>query len=300
MDHNNLNELFIRVFSAKDIRFFALKRRKYQWDKYGNPVLMMEFKDRINVYTERITKGNKQFVSNLLLIFTLYDGWLENKYSLIEGDSFKSHYDGLPYSTSEERIQKDCYRILKILRNTIQHNPSVLVLDEDNNVSLSYSYRNTDFKLSISNKGMELLFGLVRYIILGANKEHLTYGHYLATIAMMYKEMIGDITIISDEFGNCIEDSVSNDIVRFQCHIRYLFIKCDYELIGNSVIKMCHYDEYDNCKNKAISYNRIDYTVEYMNKSYVLPEEIGKITNKVNGSFILFDVSQLTNTWEKI
>ena len=147
---------------------------------------------------------------------------------------------------------------------------------------------------------MELLFGLVRYIILGANKEHLTYGHYLATIAMMYKEMIGDITIISDEFGNCIEDSVSNDIVRFQCHIRYLFIKCDYKLIGNSVIKMRHYDEYDNCKNKANSYNRIDYTVEYMNKSYVLPQEIGKITNNVNDSFILFDVSQLTNTWEKI
>ena len=40
----NLNELFIRVFSEKDIRFFALKRRKCQWDKCGNLELMMELK----------------------------------------------------------------------------------------------------------------------------------------------------------------------------------------------------------------------------------------------------------------
>lgn len=300
MNQNNINEICARVFGVGSCKYYELIKRECNWNEFGGVNVNIVVRERLCLSDGSYSHANKQFVSNLLLVFTLYDGWLEDKYSLVEGASFKAHYDGLPYSTNEERIQKDCYRILKILRNTIQHNLSALVLDKDNNVSLSYLHRNTDFKLSISNKGMELLFGLVRYIISGANKEHLTRGHYLATIAMVYKAMIREITNISDEFGTCIVVSISNDIVCFDCDMRYIFGQCAYEHVGDSVIKLRHDDEYANCNNKLFGKNKMDYTVEYQNKSYVLPEEIGKITKDEYGTFISFETSKLTNTWEKI
>lgn len=32
----------------------------------------------------------------ILLLFTVFDGYLENKYRLIEGESFRKHYEALP------------------------------------------------------------------------------------------------------------------------------------------------------------------------------------------------------------
>ena len=76
-----------------------------------------------DIIGERSRFVNTDLVANLL-IFTAFDGFVENKYSLPEGESFKRHYEILPESTDMEKIQKNCYRILKLMRNAMQHNLS--------------------------------------------------------------------------------------------------------------------------------------------------------------------------------
>ena len=103
---------------------------------------------------------SEAWVAGNLLLFTVFDGYLENKYHLTEGASFREHYDNLPDNTSIEIIEKSCYRIFKIIRNGIQHNLSHVNYN-DGSYNISYCHRNTSYALQISKNGVRYLYTLI-------------------------------------------------------------------------------------------------------------------------------------------
>lgn len=73
--------------------------------------------------------SNNWIVENML-VFSLYDGYLE-KYALPEGQAFRQRYLSLPESTDGERLEKNCYRLIKLMRNAILHNLSKIVVSDN-------------------------------------------------------------------------------------------------------------------------------------------------------------------------
>ncbi|MCB6951088.1 MAG: hypothetical protein ACLR1W_01950 [Agathobacter rectalis] len=58
---------------------------------------------------------SEAWVAGNLLLFTVFDGYLENKYHLTEGASFREHYNNLLDNTSIEIIEKTAIGYLKLL-----------------------------------------------------------------------------------------------------------------------------------------------------------------------------------------
>ena len=91
-------------------------------DENGNEVhtVQMELYDAMY----RKSPLSEAWVAGNLLLFTIFDGYLENKYSLREGVSFRKHYDALPENTPIERISCKCqYKNAQKVENKNVHFP---------------------------------------------------------------------------------------------------------------------------------------------------------------------------------
>ncbi len=264
--------------------------------------------------TDYIGRGkaplSEAWVAGNIMLFTVYDGYLENKYGLTEGASFRNHYDNLPQSSNIEIIEKDCYRILKIIRNAIQHNLSSVVFNSGA-YTVSYIFKNTNFNLKISSGAMRFLYSLVLNIINnnidGIYQKYRTDGHYTGLINSMYAEVRAGITQLSDDIsgnliGNvhvlgCYDDKHLRTTVRYP--IENPTIISDDE---NAVI-FKHIENNGTDDENDVDYR---YATDYVYKDYLLPQEMGSITRKesgnlqerLSGGIIKFLKSDINDSWK--
>ena len=252
---------------------------------------------------------SEAWVAGNILLFTAFDGYLENKYSLTEGKSFKNHYDNLPCGTEIESIEKDSYRILKLIRNGIQHNLSNVVVNRGS-YNISYTFNGTLYSLQIDAGAMRYLYTIVMNIIgekiEGVFTKYSTEGHYIGIMNTMYDELRSGITQISDDIGNFVgaaQGAGQYDAEHLRATVRHPVV--------NPII----ISEDDNCVVfKHIECNGTDdetqvhyqYSTDYVYKDYLLPQEMGVITRKVSdnlqerliGGTIKFNKTDITNRWK--
>ena len=227
---------------------------------------------------------SEAWVAGNIMLFTVYDGYLENKYGLTEGASFLNHYNNLPQSSNIEIIEKDCYRILKIIRNAIQHNLSSVVFN-CGSYSVSYTFKNTNFNLQVSSWAMRFLYSLVLNIINdnvdGIYRKYRTDGHYVGLINSMYAEVRAGITQLSDDIpgnliGNvhvlgCYDDNQLRTSVRYPVENPTIISDNEEAVVFKHIENNGTDDESD------VSYQ---YSTDYVYKEYLLPQEMGSITRK--------------------
>lgn len=165
---------------------------------------------------------SEAWVAGNLLLFTVFDGYLENKYHLTEGASFREHYNNLPDDTPIEIIEKNCYRIFKIIRNGIQHNLSNVNYNDDG-YNINYCHRNTSFALQISKNGVRYLYTLIMNIIKGQiggmYGKYRTSGHYDGIMYTLYTDMLDEIKQISDDIGTRPSDIPNR--LKLRAFVRY-------------------------------------------------------------------------------
>lgn len=244
-----------------------------------------------DIIGERSRFVNIDLVANLL-IFTAFDGFVENKYSLPEGESFKRHYEILPESTDMEKIQKNCYRILKLMRNAMQHNLSGVTIGPQEYV-FSYSNRNTVFQLEISRAAVEYLYSIILNLIKGQVYGLITLGHYEETLKEFYKRMLSGIVVLEDEFGTGVSNQISGMLQGFRVGVRYpLENPRLYKETEDEVIFLF----YETGSQKYA----VDYMYYLRDNCYVLPEELGRIFDEESVKFIGFQKSLLIERWKKV
>ncbi len=246
------------------------------------------------------------WVAGNLLLFSVFDGAIENNYGLKEGDSFKKHYDGLPESNDFDIMTKNCYRVFKIIRNGIQHNLSnVKHSDADGSYYINYKHNGTLFSLQITGQGMEWLYTYVMNYaagnIEGISKKYYTKGHYDGIMRSIYTKIIVEISNLSDEIGTSLLPvtlglKLRNDrrcmvinplLVKDECDKVTFFL---YEGNGTD-------DESD--PNYQIS-------SDYIHGDYLLPQELGNIIRykseclqeRLEKSTIAFKKSDITDEWK--
>lgn len=208
-------------------------------------------------------------------IFGIFDIFLESKYQNLINNSFKKKYDYLPNTNDTEKIQKNFYRIYKVIRNAITHNIENIIYHECKNIidyTTKYNKKETYFHLEISDDSLIML--------------------YKATISMMDDKIYerrgikfyeGLLTGYNNFIINKID--LKDDIDEnnfFYCESIPLSMHRD--IVCNSIIEVN--DENIIIENsKREHFNARDFAFVFEENCYVVPEEY-LIDNKINKSEI--------------
>lgn len=263
-------------------------------DKNGNEVHTSHMSFYESVY--RKSSLSEAWVAGNLLLFTVFDGYLENAYHLMEGTSFRDHYNNLPQNTVMEIIEKNCYRILKIIRNGIQHNLSNVNYNSGN-YDISYCYRNTSYALQISKNGVRNLYTLIMNIINGQiggmYGKYRTFGHYEGIMRTLYVDMYKEITHLSDDIGLNLLPVPGG--LKLRASVRYPVENPRIVAEDNMSITFRHIE--NNMTDDENS-NQYYYSTDYTYKNYLLPQEIGVIT-KGTGNSLQERIKSATIRFEK-
>lgn len=230
--------------------------------------------------SQKVLLSDVWIASNILL-FTVFDGFLENKYSLIEGDSFRKHYDNIPETNDIERMTKNCYRIFKIIRNGIQHNLSNVQYSDVYGFDINYVNKNgTTFNLQISKESIHFFYtfvtNLVTKKIYGLDKSY-------SSIRGFYE---GFMYFIYTKFEEGISPGFMDDLTAKQPTLlpvgSSLILKSLFRcLVGNPIIareddkSITFYHINNNNANDENDSGYQCYT-DYCYGDYILPQEIGK------------------------
>lgn len=137
------------------------------------------------------------FLLHTMVFFTLADSQIDVNNPKLEGKNFSTRYRGLVAANDNDKIFKECYRILKIIRNSAIHSRSTLLMN-DNVLSVNYTFKGTNFKLEISKLGLELIYTY----LLGAYVPDKNPQEYKEAVARsIYDDICNEIMAIEDEFG---------------------------------------------------------------------------------------------------
>lgn len=295
---------FILESNMSDLNFINIGVRPitYGTDENGKEIPTVH----MCLYDSMCSKAplSEAWIAGNLLLFTVFDGYLENVYQLTEGASFKNHYDNLPEHTQIEIIGKNCYRIFKIIRNAIQHNMSSVNYNAGNYI-INYNHRNTKFALQISKNGVRNLYTLVMNIIKGKiggmYGKYRTSGHYDGIMNTLYENMCKEITQISDDIGTNLL-TVPNGL-KLRASVRYPVNNPKILTEDDKYIILRHIENNGTDDETSDQYY---YSTDYVYKDYLLPQEIGVIT-KGNGdslqersesATIRFERSSIVDKWK--
>lgn len=231
--------------------------------------------------------SNNWIVENML-VFSLYDGYLEEKYALPEGQAFRQRYLSLPESTDEERLEKNCYRLIKLMRNAILHNLSKIVVS-DKGYKINYSnQKNQTIYLEISQEAVRFLYTILLTLV--QNKKLIkTKGHWENLLYSYYHEMEKGIVSLQD-------DIMSAGLLPFQDQHIYLNVVSRYQVQNPIITK---------ATPEGLVINRFgkhpteisDYYLTWNGEAYIIPEEITEITE--NGEQLRIPARLFEEQWKR-
>ncbi len=197
------------------------------------------------------------------LLDVLVDNILPNS---LRGKSLAERYKKLSSGTDSEIILKEIYRVMKIVRNAAEHERDSINIDENNNYSISYTYRRTLFELKIKQDKLVYIFMI---ILIFANLEN-KINSYILGFLRTYYDIIREVLSIKDEFVSSLPHlhSITEEGLRLKAIRRSRVVKPIYWIEDNFLkIKRKKMPRGDNI-------NFPEYLVLINNKLYLIPEEI--------------------------
>lgn len=266
---NDFIQQTINLIQKSDFRLQFPEVLDTELEEGNHKKITMEFVDYIGANID--IKNNFLLISSIS--FLLIDTYLDTVYEELEGKSFKQRYEAIEENSDVDIIFKEVYRILKLIRNATIHSKSAISM-VDENYSIEYPFRNTEFKLIISKKSFESLISLVIFIIDYKNKNLI--NEYISSLLRTYFKAISENITISDEF--------SNDLLRLQSSIclktmrRYRVLNTRYNK-DNNIVEIEPMEIWELEKE----FSGVDYVVELDSIKYLIPNEI-LIDNKITVS----------------
>lgn len=228
------------------------------------------FKDIKNgVVSALPTKIDHILLAHSILFFSLADVKVDLNNSELEGKSFAYRAKKIRVSNDEDEIFKSCYRILIVLRNAVVHNKNEI--DPNNkNISLSYEFNSTNFKLNITYKGLELIYS---YLLEVHKLNGYPSSYHQALARSLYDNILEQINCFHDsiEDGELWEGNTSG--IRLNRVRRFRVPEATFK-IENNTLTIC--SDFNIESPQVDGSDGIDYEVEYEGHSYMIPCEILK------------------------
>jgi hypothetical protein len=133
-----------------------------------------------------------------MMMFTLLDFYIDSNYPDFEGKTFAQKYKDLPSENDFDLMLRELFRIAKVIRNSLVHNPSSFKIF-DGKLDISYQFRGTDFVVKMSLDALSSFYtSLVMY-----TKGDLGKGDYfLGVMRSIYKRILDGVSCFSDEFSS--------------------------------------------------------------------------------------------------
>ncbi|MEA4836092.1 MAG: hypothetical protein VB133_13285 [Anaeromusa sp.] len=196
-----LNQDFItqtlKLLEGSDVQLRFPETTTLELGNNGEKISKMFLFDRMGVVTP--LQGNIAFL--VMLYFTVVDAYIDTINPLLEGESFSKRYRGLAGNNDKQIILSQVYRILKVLRNSATHSRNSFRLN-GGVLTVSYQFKGTQFKLKVSQSGLELIGTVVTYL---ATDQPQSEAYTEALIRTFYEDIRQEVTVIEDEFGVSLE-----------------------------------------------------------------------------------------------
>lgn len=266
MDDLSVN--IIKLLSNSDINFKSIETRVITKKENGITYLRDEFREV--VYSRTELNNNPEITC--LIMFTLLDTFLEKKYSIEPGINFKQKYKKLSTPTNINIIEKECYRLIRLMRNIYVH--GIMSVSHGDVYKFNQFQKNKLFRIDITPEKIHLLYTII--ILLINDKNFLkTKGHYGNIIATYYselKEYVDKNGNFSDDFSTSLLSILS--FTELKTSVRYLYENTDYtENINKINILSKH-----TLESESFS---IDFSIKYKGEKYLIPNEILDINNSI-------------------
>lgn len=249
--------------SDLSIRLTEIRPVEFSFDQDDTHTVYLYARDNFSTVSLQ-----DNFILQVMIMFSVLDALIDSKYPNLEGQSFYFKYKNLPDNTEEEIMNKEVYRIFKLLRNASIHSMSSVQFSKTNTVHISYNFKSTNYLFEINKQGIELLYTFVFENLRPLNE--VTVNHRIGIKRKLYDELLLHITNIQDEFGNMIMP-ISNNTLRIKRVVRYLVKNPKFILSGNDILKI--QSEY-RLNTLVEPYYGVDYLVNLNGKTYLIPQEV--------------------------
>lgn len=265
-------------FLLQTTTFLANSDIEFDFPKRGvialNPDGTHTFFYRTGDFNHHPSIKNNELMS-LLLFFALFDAFVDNIDSSLEGLSFKKKYVSLPSTTDRDIIIKELFRFLRVLRNAMVHNPSGIDFTVNSCIVNRYSFRKYSYESEISKAGLVLIYSLIVLLI----DSHDRLNEYTMSILRSYfDDILEEIHIFNDDFGNGL-GSIGNGR-RLKRKIRNRIVNATS--IKNDTINIIRYQT----TKEQQPFSSADYIFDYNKKKYLIPDEILSSTSSIQLSDI--------------
>lgn len=180
-----------------------------------------------------ITQGGKQssFISalqgrrvsieqnqqlKLMMIFSLLDFHVDTMHPGMEGKSYRQKYMDLPVSGDYDLMLRELFRVAKMMRNALVHNPSSFSI-ANKHVNIDYTHGKTNFRVKMS---LEALAGFYTAIVMYLKGDMGRGNYFLGIMRSIYSNMLLGIKVFNDDFDNALK--VPSSGIKMKWHTRFV------------------------------------------------------------------------------
>lgn len=195
-----------------------------------------------------------------MMIFALLDFYVDATYPEMEGKSYAKKYKSLPTSGDFDLILCQLFRVAKVMRNALVHNPSSFSIS-DGHLNVSYNYKNTDFSVKMS---LEALTDFYTVIIMYIKGDMGKGGYFLGIARSIYRNVFVGIKNFSDEFGSSLKEPSAG--IKIKPYVRQMFVNPQHEIkegLVRVVIPEKQIQEWEG----------MDFYISYNGDDFLIPSE---------------------------
>jgi hypothetical protein len=210
----------------------------------------------------------------LMMMFTVLDFFIDTIHPNLEGKSFAQKYKSLPFGCDYDLMLRELFRIAKVMRNSLVHNPSSLKFT-NGSLDTYYQFKRTDFGINLSQDGLANFYtALVMY-----TKGDLGKGEYfLGMMRVIYKHIVDGINYFSDEFNSTI--ALPSQNLEIKPYVRKILVNPRYEINNNVIhfltVQECRYD-----------WEGVDMSINLDGKDILVPLEALTADQKIGKSELM-------------
>lgn len=223
---------------------------------------LIEHIESYRSFDETHLRNNSEL--SLIILFSLVDAFIDLEHPNFEGEKFMAKIRALPCTTKTEKCFKECYRIIRVLRNGCIHGQSGFTF---HNKKILYSNRND--RIDIREIGIDYLFTFFIQIIGNTYGNEFTNKHKEIFNVALYNQIKDSITCFSDSLPpvpvpleiikNCSPFNSLKWTTRYYCK------NSDFEKVENNSLKINSISTTDY---------PTDYLLNYESSKLLIPSEI--------------------------
>ncbi|MGZ2744485.1 hypothetical protein [Burkholderia stagnalis] len=214
-----------------------------------------------------------------MMIFALLDFHVDATHPGMEGKSYKKKYENLPVNGDFNLIIRQLFRVAKVIRNALVHNPSAFSVGAGH-LTVSYSYGGTTFSVKMSAEALANFYTMIVMYLKGDMGKG---SYFIGIVRSIYRSFLAGISSFSDEFGSALEKPSAGTEIK--PHARQVFLNPEHEAKEGRIRIVIP-------ERKIHEWEGMDFHISYNGDDFLIPSE-------VLDSALSISEHDLVNNWKR-